>query len=319
MCHVRSRQARTFKACRRLVAVSLAIAATTAHAAVGSELVQAARAQIGVTRIYDGNYQKIAFPDGDVPIGPRRLHRRDHPRLPAARRRPAGARPRRHEARRGRLPEDLGAARGPIRTSTTAACRTSPRSSSGTGRRPGHATGPRTGRATSSRGASLGRASHRPRRRRALAAWRAARRPQRRFRRAAGRPIVRVPAHRPLPLPAGDAAARTLSPAHAHRSCGRHAARDHLRVGGFRHAPRRRRVAEGLRRPEHHLAGPGPVRRGGLVPGDLLRRGTRRVRDAGGRVAPRRAAGAARSRRLRASWSTPDSRAGASGARRCGA
>lgn len=53
---------------RRLAAVSLAFAATTAHAAVESELVQAARAQIGVTRIYDGSYQKIAFPDGDVPM-----------------------------------------------------------------------------------------------------------------------------------------------------------------------------------------------------------------------------------------------------------
>ena len=67
MTYLGPQQARTLTS-RRFVAVALAFAATTAHAAAGSELVQAARTQIGVTRIYDGSYQKIAFPDGDVPM-----------------------------------------------------------------------------------------------------------------------------------------------------------------------------------------------------------------------------------------------------------
>ena len=58
----------TRRACSPLAALLLALAATTAHAAEwADDLVGAARAQIGVTRIYDGSYQKIAFPDGDVP------------------------------------------------------------------------------------------------------------------------------------------------------------------------------------------------------------------------------------------------------------
>ena len=68
MSHPRLRDPCTWRACSHLAAFLLAFAATTAHAAAwADELVRAARAQIGVTRIYDGSYQKIAFPDGDVP------------------------------------------------------------------------------------------------------------------------------------------------------------------------------------------------------------------------------------------------------------
>ena len=49
--------------------VALVMVATSAHAATPAEaLVRAARSQIGVTRIYDGSYQRIAFPNGDVPL-----------------------------------------------------------------------------------------------------------------------------------------------------------------------------------------------------------------------------------------------------------
>ncbi len=52
-----------------LAALVLAFPATAAFAtAQADDFVRAARSQIGVTRIYDGSYQKIGFPDGDVPL-----------------------------------------------------------------------------------------------------------------------------------------------------------------------------------------------------------------------------------------------------------
>jgi uncharacterized protein YijF (DUF1287 family) len=42
--------------------------ATPAVAAPADDLVAAARAQIGVTVRYDGSYQRLAYPSGDVPI-----------------------------------------------------------------------------------------------------------------------------------------------------------------------------------------------------------------------------------------------------------
>ncbi len=38
-----------------------------AHAGAGEDLVIAAREQIGVTLVYDGRYEKLAYPGGDVP------------------------------------------------------------------------------------------------------------------------------------------------------------------------------------------------------------------------------------------------------------
>ncbi|WP_338766669.1 DUF1287 domain-containing protein [Massilia sp. METH4] len=42
--------------------------ALQAHAGPAEDLVQAARAQIGVTLSYDPSYQRIAYPNGDVPL-----------------------------------------------------------------------------------------------------------------------------------------------------------------------------------------------------------------------------------------------------------
>lgn len=53
-----------------VAAVSAACASVPSpHAeAAGKEIVQAARAQVGKTLSYDGGYQQIAYPNGDVPI-----------------------------------------------------------------------------------------------------------------------------------------------------------------------------------------------------------------------------------------------------------
>jgi uncharacterized protein YijF (DUF1287 family) len=48
-----------------LPSLFLSIGAT---AGTAEELVAAARAQIGMTTLYDGSYQKIAYPGGDVPL-----------------------------------------------------------------------------------------------------------------------------------------------------------------------------------------------------------------------------------------------------------
>ena len=53
-----------FAAIFLLLALSQAVLADTAQALA---LVAAARAQVGVTRIYDPSYQRIAYPMGDVP------------------------------------------------------------------------------------------------------------------------------------------------------------------------------------------------------------------------------------------------------------
>jgi len=57
---------------RHLMAMVLVAAAfLTAHAsraADGLSLVAAARAQVGITLVYDARYQSIAYPAGDVPI-----------------------------------------------------------------------------------------------------------------------------------------------------------------------------------------------------------------------------------------------------------
>lgn len=42
--------------------------ATPALAGPADDLVAAAHAQIGVTERYDGSYQRISYPGGDVPI-----------------------------------------------------------------------------------------------------------------------------------------------------------------------------------------------------------------------------------------------------------
>lgn len=39
------------------------------HAPLGRRIVQAARAQVGVTRAYDPEYHSLAYPGGDVPLG----------------------------------------------------------------------------------------------------------------------------------------------------------------------------------------------------------------------------------------------------------
>lgn len=52
---------------RLLVGFALMVACGHAMAAA-SALVQAARAQIGVTTGYDGGYRRLAYPGGDVPV-----------------------------------------------------------------------------------------------------------------------------------------------------------------------------------------------------------------------------------------------------------
>ncbi|MBZ2206272.1 DUF1287 domain-containing protein [Massilia soli] len=54
----------------RLVSLTLVflLLSSPAHAAMGDQLVTAARKQIGVTLLYDGRYQRLAYPGGDVPI-----------------------------------------------------------------------------------------------------------------------------------------------------------------------------------------------------------------------------------------------------------
>jgi uncharacterized protein YijF (DUF1287 family) len=49
-------------------AVLAALLPLSAGAAPADELVSAAKAQIGVTVRYDGRYEKLAYPGGDVPI-----------------------------------------------------------------------------------------------------------------------------------------------------------------------------------------------------------------------------------------------------------
>lgn len=54
---------------RRLLASLLLFVLAPAHAQdFGRALAAAARAQIGVTTIYDGAYAKLDYPDGDVPL-----------------------------------------------------------------------------------------------------------------------------------------------------------------------------------------------------------------------------------------------------------
>lgn len=52
---------------RVLIAVLLLLCTPFAAARTPDELVKAARAQIGVTTLYDPAYRKLAFPGGDVP------------------------------------------------------------------------------------------------------------------------------------------------------------------------------------------------------------------------------------------------------------
>lgn len=57
--------------CLQPYLLSFLFAATLAHqanAAPAEDLVKAARAQIGVTLSYDPSYQRIAYPNGDVPL-----------------------------------------------------------------------------------------------------------------------------------------------------------------------------------------------------------------------------------------------------------
>ena len=50
-----------------LLAVWLAVAAGPAGAGGRQQLLDAAHAQVGVTRLYDGSYVRLAYPGGDVP------------------------------------------------------------------------------------------------------------------------------------------------------------------------------------------------------------------------------------------------------------
>ena len=52
---------------RILTALLVLALSTQSYASAGLKLVAAAKTQIGVTVSYDGRYQKIAYPDGDVP------------------------------------------------------------------------------------------------------------------------------------------------------------------------------------------------------------------------------------------------------------
>lgn len=52
---------------RLLLLLLASVATAPLHAAPSEQLVAAARAQIGVTLRYDGSYQRIAYPGGDVP------------------------------------------------------------------------------------------------------------------------------------------------------------------------------------------------------------------------------------------------------------
>jgi uncharacterized protein len=50
--------------------LALAFVWLAAPAAAGNlDLVEAARAQVGVTVVYDGSYQRMSYPGGDVPLG----------------------------------------------------------------------------------------------------------------------------------------------------------------------------------------------------------------------------------------------------------
>ena len=51
----------------RVLALWLAAAAGPAAAGGREQLLQAAHAQVGVTRFYDGSYVRLAYPGGDVP------------------------------------------------------------------------------------------------------------------------------------------------------------------------------------------------------------------------------------------------------------
>ena len=53
---------------RLLGTALLGIAMLPAHATPIKPLVAAARTQIGVTLSYDGSYQKLRYPGGDVPL-----------------------------------------------------------------------------------------------------------------------------------------------------------------------------------------------------------------------------------------------------------
>jgi uncharacterized protein YijF (DUF1287 family) len=50
-----------------ILSALLAVAPPPARSDLGTCLVDAARRQIGVTRIYDGSYVRLAYPGGDVP------------------------------------------------------------------------------------------------------------------------------------------------------------------------------------------------------------------------------------------------------------
>lgn len=47
--------------------VAVIVAAASAHGDAGACLVAVAREQVGVTRIYDGRYARLAYPAGDIP------------------------------------------------------------------------------------------------------------------------------------------------------------------------------------------------------------------------------------------------------------
>lgn len=52
----------------RFIPIVLSLVVATVTASPANELVAAARAQIGVTKLYDSSYQRIAYPGGDVPL-----------------------------------------------------------------------------------------------------------------------------------------------------------------------------------------------------------------------------------------------------------
>ncbi|WP_211172467.1 DUF1287 domain-containing protein [Massilia forsythiae] len=51
----------------RFIPLSALLVASVATAGAADDLVAAAHSQIGVTVRYDGSYQRIAYPNGDVP------------------------------------------------------------------------------------------------------------------------------------------------------------------------------------------------------------------------------------------------------------
>ena len=52
----------------RLALLPLVLAGAAVHAGEPAALVDAAKSQIGVTLRYDPSYERLAFPNGDVPI-----------------------------------------------------------------------------------------------------------------------------------------------------------------------------------------------------------------------------------------------------------